>query len=273
MSFSDARVVQYASAGMILSGLLVTAGASALFPLRVSLSKVTALNPIPWAPRGLWGTGQHGKSPIFGLMWFLIYTGEVVYAVALATAAALGDVEMDASMMFNHASCVFAGLLMSSLWTPLFAENKRWCLLLATLILVATACVTLTGAILAKPFLTTRWFEDFGGVFTSIFAGWVTTAAALSVGTLTRVYNRGINKGAQNDEETSLFPVVLSVFLSTLAIAFANPVLPVPLFVALFFVKGIFKDWHVWGASLLCLLGIAVGTAMVFVYRAIGVFW
>ena len=264
MSASDARIVQYASAGLIASGLLITLGAGALFPLRTSLSNVTAGNPVPWAPRDFGGAGAPSKSPVYGVMWSLIYAGELFYSVALVIAAFQGEVDMDVSRMFNHAACVFSALLMSSLWSPLFAENKRWCLLLASVVLVTTACVVMLGAILATPFLTWSWWDDVGGAVTGLFAGWATVAAALNVGTVTRVYNRGLNKGETNDGEYSFFPISLASGLSILAIVFANPMLPVPLFVALFFVNGIFKDWRIWGAAIVCLLGIVIGTGVVF---------
>lgn len=274
MSTADATIVQYASAGMIASGLLITVGAGALFPLRTSLSAVTNKNPVPWAPRDFGGSGAPGKSPIYGVMWSLIYGGEFVYAIALTIAAWVGNVDTDVYRMFNHAACVFAGLLMSSLWSPLFAEQKRWCLLLASVVLVLTACVVTVGAIAAKPFLTRSWWDDWGAAFTSLFAGWSVVAAALSVGIVTRSYNRGMNKGAENEEEGSFFPLALAALLSVLAFTFANPILPLPLFVALFFVKDVFRDWKIWGAVVVCLIGIAGGTGMIFVYESAFVkFW
>ena len=256
-SIGDAQTVQFASAGLILSGLAITVGAMMLFPLRTSMSSITSQNQVPWSPRDFGGKGSPGRSPVYGVAWTTIYVGLAAYSFALLIAAAQrSNVDTDAARMFNSSACVFAALLTSSLWTPLFAERKRWTFVLAAAVLVFTAIVTMTGAIVAKPFFSEHWWDNFGGAVTSIFAGWTTVAAALSVGIVTRIYNRGLDKGKANEEEKSFFPFVLSVLLSALAITFANPLLPLPLFLALFFVKGIFlKDWRIWSASLVCAAG------------------
>ena len=275
MSSDDARIVQLAAAGLVASGLLVTAGATALFPLRTSIGAITRENPVPWGPRDLGGGGSPGSSPIYGAIWSFIYAGEFVFAVSLLVAAAQGRISSDSRRLFVHAACVFSALLVSSLWSPLFAERKRWCFLMASVVLVFTAVVAMMGAVVAKPFFDDEeWFESIGGAVTSVFAGWTTVAAALSIGIVTRVYNRGLDKGASNEDESSFFPLVLSVLLAVIAIVFANPILPVPLFVALFFVKGIaFKDGRVWGASIVCMAGIVVAVVILYVYRSAGEFW
>lgn len=255
----DRLTVQYASAGLIASGLLVTAGATALFPLRVSIGSVTRENPVPWSPKGFFGTGDAGSSPVFGIMWSVIYTGEFVYCVALLVEAARGRVENDSGVLFTHTSCVYAALLASSLWSPLFAERKRWCLLLASILLVFTAVVGMMGAIYSKPFNGVTGWHRFGGVVTSIFAGWLFVASGLSVGIVTRVYNRGLDMGESSPGERTFFPLLLSIILAVLAAIFSNPVLPAPLFVALFFVDGIASNWRIWAAAVVCVMGIVLG--------------
>ena len=284
MSSGDAQIVQYVSAGMIGCGLLVTVGAGALFPLKTSIGKVTSTNPVPWSPRELGGTGPVGKSPVFGLMWSLIYTGELIYMLMLLATAARNDVSSrGVSTVFNHSACVYSGLLMSSLWPAVFSEQKRWCFVLASVQLVVTSIVVTVGAVVAKPFLnavdsssSSNWVLDFGGVVTSFFAGWCSVAAALSIGIVTRVYNRGVNtppSSQPSQPETSLFPLVLSVALATISILFGNPVLLLPFLISTLFIKNAYGDWRVWGAMLVCLLGIAVSTATLLLYKQTGVFW
>jgi hypothetical protein len=93
------------------------------------------------------------------------------------------------------------------------------------------------------------------------------------VGITTRVYNRGIDAPATDDEGHSLFPLVLATTLTVLAILFANPILPAPLFIALWFVRGVFSDWRIWVALIVAVVGISGGAVMTWVYSTAGVFF
>ena len=256
---SDAQIVQFASAGMILCGLLCTVGASTLFPLKTQISKVTAANPISWSPRSFGGLEPAGKSPIFGMMWSVIYGGELLFAIFLLVAAAQRNVSGDAHerIVFNHASCVFSGLLLSCLWPALFSEQTKLFFILSSILLVISSVVLLIGAIISKPFAAGNWWLNFGGVVTSFFAGWVSVATAINIGIVTRVYNHGVNtRSNSNETSKSLFPLVLSVALAIVSIIFANPILSVPLLIATFFMKGIFSDWRIFCSTIVCVLAI-----------------
>lgn len=272
MSSGDAQIVQVVSAGLIVCGLLVIIGAGLLLPARTPLKEVTKNNPVPWSPRGFGGKGEVGSSPIFGVMWGSIYTGQLFYAILLLITAAQGNVS-DENLIFNQCACVYGGFLMASVWSPLFAEVTRASFVLASIVLLLTAGMVLVAAAVAKPFFVESWWNTVGGCVTSCFAGWATVAAGLSVGITTRIYNRGINSGKSNELEYSFFPLVLSVILAVLAITFANPIIPVPLFFTTFFLKGIYSDWWIFGATIVCVLGVASGTAMIFVYREIGLWY
>jgi hypothetical protein len=141
-------------------------------------------------------------------------------------------------------------------------------------LLVTCAALALTGAIVAKPFVDAQtWWAVLQGVVLSVFAGWASVAAGLSVGITTRVYNRGIDVDFKDDEHAwSPFPLVLSGLLAIIAILFANPLLPVPLAVSTAFMKN-FRKLYVWAALVVCVVGMCVGVAMAYVYRQIGVFW
>lgn len=259
---SDAQIVQFASAGLIACGLLCTIGAGALFPLRTPISEVTAKNPVSWSPRSFGGSNPAGKSPLFGIVWSIIYGCELFFAICLLVAAAQRDVSGDVSIVFNQSACVFSGLLLTSLWPALFSEQTKLSFLLSSILLVVASLVLLIGAVVAKPFAAGSWWLDFGGVATSFFAGWVCVAAAINIGTVTRVYNHGVN-ARSNSNESSLFPLVLSVALAIVSIIFANPILSAPLLIATFFINGIFRDWKIWGASIVCVVAIVIASLRV----------
>ena len=107
------------------------------------------------------------------------------------------------------------------------------------------------------------------------FAGWTIVAAGLSTGITVRVYDRGIaSKSEEADDAVSFFPLALSILLAVVSIVFACPVLPLPLFVALFFVRNLFRRWTLFVPLIVSAVGIGVGIAIVIVYRESGgVFW
>jgi len=266
---TDTLVVQFASSGMIASGLLSIFSATSLFPSRVTIGEVTRRNPVPWSPRDFGGGGSSGRSPIFGLMWTIIFTSQFAFALAVLVNALQQHEVRDPAVLFNQCACVAGALLMASLWAPLFKEERNWTFVLASILLVATAAMTSVGAVASKPFFMDEWYTMFGGISTTFFAGWTLVAAGLSVGIVTRINNRGMNAPEPKDTKgtSSYFPLVLSILAAVLAIVFANPIFPVPLLLTLPFVPGIVKDWWVWLPAIICAIGIGTGIAMVYVYQ------
>lgn len=266
MSSGDIRAVKYASAGMILSGLLVTIGLGVLLPLKGSIKDVTSKNYISWSPGGL--MGSQGRSPLFGFMWSFIYIGELIYALVIVLSEFLEMTDKtdatDVFTLFNHSACVYAALLLSSVWPSLFVQQKKWSFVLAAFVLVLTACILLIGAVISQPFSNNMWWNDIGAIVTSFFAGWVCVAAALNVGIVTRVYNRGVNANDTEEQQMSIFPLVLSIVLGIVCIFSFNPILPVPLFLSTFFIKGIFTDWRTWSATITCAVSITIASCLVF---------
>jgi hypothetical protein len=268
---SDVVVVQYAAAGVVAAGLLCVFSSSALFPTKVSIGEVSRRNPVPWSPRGFGGSGERGKSPVFGLMWGIIFSTQFAFSISTFVYALRQDEVVDDQSLFNQCACVAGSFLLASVWTPLFSEEKTWTFLLSSVLLVTTAILSTCGAVFSKPFFVEEWYTIFGGVATTFFAGWCLVAAGLSVGIVTRVNNHGLNAPERKDTPTnSFFPLVLSIVAAILAILFANPVLPVPLLLTLPFVPGITNQWRVWVPAIVCVVGIGVGGAMVLVYRASG---
>jgi hypothetical protein len=274
---SNNAVVQHASAGLLACGVLSNVATSLLFQNRRSIGEVSRRNPLVWAPRSFGGGGDPGSSPVYGLMWGFIYLGAFASATATLVATLQGsELQGHAAVasLFNSSANACGAFLIASLWGPLFTENRKWTFVAASVLLVTCAALALTGAIVSKWCVDAQtWWVVLNGVVVSVFAGWATVAAGLSVGMTTRVYNRGIDVDFKDDEHAwSPFPLVLSVFLAVLAIVFANPLLPVPLAVATAFVKN-FRQWYVWVPLVVCVVGMCVGVAMAYVYRQIGVFW
>jgi len=202
-------------------------------------------------------------------MWSVIFGSQFAFAVAVLVNALQQHEVRDPVSLFNQCACVAGALLMSSLWSPLFTEERNWTFVLASVLLVVTAAMTSTAAVVSKPFFVEEWYAAFGGISTTFFAGWALVAAGLSVGIVTRTNNRGMNAPEPKDTTgtTSYFPFVLSLLAAVLAIVFANPIFPVPLFLTLPFVPGLLKDWRIWIPAIVCVIGIGVGIVMVFVYR------
>jgi hypothetical protein len=277
----DYRVVQFVSSGLLACGLLVTLTVPLLFRPReggATVGAISSENRLSWSPRGFLGSGPPGKSPVFGLMWGTIYAGQLYLAVAVLIAAFRNDASTDPVALFTACACCFSATSVAAFWTPVFTLNTRAGFVASTVLLIVCALLATTGAISAKAFLNANIYQPFvevGLTFLGLFAGWTIVASGLSIGITTRVYDRGISsKSASADDAPSLSPLIVSVIVSVLAIVFACPALPLPLFVALFFVRGLFQRWTLWSALAVCAVGIGVGVAMVFVYRdSGGVFW
>jgi hypothetical protein len=274
---SNNAVVQYASAGLLACGILSNVATSLLFQNRRSIGEVSRHNPLIWAPRDLGGGGTPGSSPIYGLMWSAIYFGAFASAICTLVATTQGsDLQghAAAASLFNGSANACGAFLLASLWGPLFTEKKKWTFAVASVLLVTCAALALTGAIVAKPFVDAQtWWAVLQGVVLSVFAGWASVAAGLSVGITTRIYNHGIDAVVKEDDRAfSPFPLTLAVLLTVLSIVFASPLLPVPLAVASMFIKN-FRKWYVWGSLAVCVVGVVGGVVMALVYRQTGVFW
>ena len=81
--------------------------------------------------------------------------------------------------------------------------------------------------------------DTVGSVVCSFTAGWLIVAASLSVETTTRVYSKGVDAVDIDEPRYSLTPLIVAVAITITAAIAANPVLPVPLLISMFFVRGI----------------------------------
>jgi hypothetical protein len=167
--------------------------------------------------------------------------------------------------LFNSSASACGAFFIAALWGPLFTESRKWTFAAASVLLIACAAIALTGAIASTwGLLSQPWWMMMNGMVVSLFAGWTSVAAGLSVGITTRVYNHGIDTDVKEDDRAwSPFPIALSIMLATLAILFANPILPVPLAIATLFMKDM-RRFYVWASLVVCAIGIAIGAVNAF---------
>jgi tryptophan-rich sensory protein len=259
---SDTRIVQLVSAGLVACGLVAIASARMIWADGPSVGSVSESNRVSWSPRR-W---------VFGVMWSIIFGSQGIFVVATAVVSLLNTETDDIVALFTQSAAAAGGLLMASIWQPLFTARKQWATAASAVLLACVAIVTTIGAIASKPFLVGGWWETIGSCSTSFFAGWTLTAAGLNVGITTRVYNRGFDSASGKDG-LSLFPLILSMLVCVLSTVFANPVLSAPLFVALLTVPGVFQSWWLWAPALVALGGITGGVIVLYVYRGSGLWW
>ena len=150
---SNNAVVQYASAGLLVCGVLSNVATSLLFENRRSIGEVSRRNPLVWAPRDLGGGGTPGSSPVYGLMWSAIYFGAFASAICTLVATTQGS-ELQghaaAADLFNGSANACGAFLIASLWGPLFTEARKLTFAIASVLLVTCAALALTGAIVSK---------------------------------------------------------------------------------------------------------------------------
>ena len=259
---SDGRIVQLAGAALVVCGLVAISTMRTLLRGGLRVGDVSETNQLAWSPRDF----------VFGLMWSVIFASQGVFALSTAIVSLLNTDATDLYSLFTNCACAGSGLLMASVWEPLFVANTPWAIAASAALLVCVAAVTTLGAVASKPFFNDSWWECFGAISTSFFAGWTLTAAGLSIGITTRVYNRGLN-AVSTKTGMSPFPLVLSIVVCVLSVVFANPVLSAPLFIALLTVPGVFKSWWLWVPVLVTVCGIAGGVVMLYVYREGSVWW
>lgn len=268
LSDQDARIIQLASSGFLACGLVITASVPMIFPSIRSVKEVSRRNSVYWSPRGFLGN-KGGGSPMFGIAWGLIYTSQLYLSIGLLVSGLQSAIVPDPVGLFNACACTFAATMLSSFWTPLFTLSRPWTFAMSSALLLLCAAFATIGAVASKPFYHGLVWLDAGLAVSSVFSGWVITASAISIGITTKVYSRGVD--ADEQDEMSLYPIIVAVVLTILAIVFGNPVIPAPLFVATFFMP--ITRWSIWVATVICAVGIGVGIAMLYVYKSISLFW
>ena len=259
----DKRIVQFLSAAMPAAGLLAVWSARAVFSSNVTIGQVSRRNAVSWSPKAF--GGQKGRSPLIGAMWVLIFSSQFLFsATILYNTLVQNEFTTDVSSLFNQCALTAAALLVASVWEPVFLIERPWSFVLASVLLTTTASMATIAAVVADPFLQDNWYLVFGGVSATIFSGWTIVAAGLSVGIVTRVYNRGVGtREVDVDDTTSLWPLVLAIVTAVLSIAFSNPIFCVPLLATLFFVQGVATSWRIWAAVGVCVVGIVLGVLIV----------
>lgn len=256
------------SAGFLFLGLSTLAASSLAFRgSKNTVGNVTRKNMVPWSPSGFLGTGE--RSPVYGIMWGIIYTLAAGCIVGLIIAA-LGraPVHEPERLMWASFSC-FCCFLFSSLWELFYTRETPTGFVLASVILCLCAVVSGISSFLINPFADVRdsWAEDLCGVCFAFLFGWVLVATALSIGITTRVFNRGINANTIEEDETSWWPLALGILSIILSCVFFNGVIALPLLTASFFFRGFLKTWRVWIASVLAAVAAGVGVCLMLLDR------
>jgi len=267
LSDEDARTIQLVSSGFLTCGLAMAVLVPAVFPSIRSVKSVSERNSVFWSPRGF--LGAKGRSPIFGIAWFLIYSSQLYLAVALLIVSLQNSILPDPIGLLNGSACIFAATMLSSLWTPLFTLAKPWAFTASSTLLILCAVFATVGVVACKPLFHGVIWLDIGLAMLSIFSGWVITAAAISIGITTKAYSRGVDSIEQ--DEASLAPIIVSILLFVLGVVFANPVLPATLLVATLFMP--IQMRSIWISTVICAAGVGAGVVMVYVYRNTGLFW
>jgi hypothetical protein len=203
-------------------------------------------------------------------MWGLIYLLLIIYAVLLLI---LGT--NDGGVRgFVATALAAAALFTSAAWTPVFSLQSSAGFAVSAGILVLTALLAITAAILSRPFL----FENQNGVFTlggvafSIFSGWVTVAAGLNVAIATRAFDFGLTGAARRDskDEQTLTPLILSAVIAAISIVFGNPIFATPALVALLATKAALGQWRIYVSLIIILVAFGASIGLLLVYRESG---
>lgn len=258
------------SSGLLGVGLAsVAAGALTFQGLsRNTVRDVTKKHAVPWSPVGFLGAGSSGgSSPIFGAMWWVIYLLCLISSVCTLFAGLGKQTAHNAQNLCFACLCCFSALLFTSFWNIVFVQGKGWSFVVSAVILLMVTVLMGVALYLVNPFVhkSASWFENVTGIFFSFFFGWALVAFAVSLGTVTRFYNRGESR--LDEQESSWWPFSLGVLTLVLSCVFTNGVLPVPLLVASLFFRGYTRMWQVWSSTLLALAGVGAGVALLLVRR------
>ena len=155
------------------------------------------------------------------------------------------------------------------------SKTKEVFLWVACAILLIAAIFAVTGSALLQAW--TLPGPQYGtliflGPGYGLFAGWLLFAAALNLSTAISYnsYPSGTLRWPETKTEythrDSLWPPVLALVISTIAVLILDPAIPLPMLVAIFLFTP--RQWTHIAASLVCAVGIGVATLLVFLERA-----
>jgi len=257
------------SSGLLSVGLASVAAGSLTFrgSSKKTVSEITKKNTLPWSPSELLGSGSGGRSPIFGLMWSIIYLWCAVCVVILLYAGLSKQNPHNAQGLSWSCLCCFLALLLASFWNIVFIQNKSWSFVLSAVILLLITLSLGVAVYFTNPFVhkSISWFENVTGMFFSFFMGWSLIALGLSLGTATRFYSRGESR--LDEEQSSWWPFSLGVLTLILSAVYTNGFLSIPLVAASLFFRGFTRHWQVWSSTVLAVVGVGVGIVLMLIRR------
>lgn len=232
-----------------------------------------------------WRVEYSPDSRVFGI-WTLIYTW-MAFSVVSQLISAFGEHTYAAEAWTNY--LVAYSWMLCGVWTFFFSgsanSNRRTGVVLGAFILTSS-CLCAVGAVAIEHSWrspTSAWRIVGVGVPYSLFAGWLCVATALNMGTATLALHRNADNAcryqgerystlveASPSESVSLqswVPFTVALLISICAFLLPDPILPIPLLVAIAFMKGHLKHWMA-----LELLGLSVAVCGVMAAFQIHVF-
>lgn len=200
------------------------------------------------------------SSPAFGI-WALIYTFAVLTAV-LQLYAYSTNVEFFANK--TAINLYTAAWACATLWTPFFTAQTGFSLIVAAVLLTATASLALSASTIQNGWASVNsgdarkpWFMDTAF---SLLAGWTTVASVLSVGIAWKANDavpdvcqyyprRGNLLTSPFDQSFEFALVFIAASVSAIAAWVPDPILPLPVAWAIFFTN---PNYGSWTAFIIC---------------------
>lgn len=191
------------------------------------------------------------------LIWSVIYLSTFLSAL-LQLLNELDGVELCTAAPWANTLWAYAWLL-CALWPCVFGRRNRAAIVLAACVLVSAA-ICAVGAVSVDHAWRRKRVACVAlvGVPMSLFAGWLCTAAALGVG-IAFAANTRAPDACENDLRDyntrvwadpadarsweSWVPLALAAVLSAGAFLLPDPVLPLPLMWAVFWMRGHLRNW------------------------------
>lgn len=207
-----------------------------------------------------WRLSYSPASPAFGI-WAVIYIwtiGSIVGQLAKGYTAPTYLAEPQTSYLMGLA------WLLVGLWGLTFgrgADRDRPAYIALAAFVLAAASVVAMGAVVVEHSWRSMdaWRIVGVGVPYSLFAGWLCVATTLNIGIAVESASRPPDYRCERGPRrystllradpidarawSSWVPLLVSILLSAAAFVIADPVLVVPPFVAVWFMKGHFKNW------------------------------
>ena len=263
---------------VIMSSVILAGGTGlSLAASAISLKgndKQTALlskMKIPSAPRGFLGQGDNpGSSPVYGIMWTIIYAVNIASSVFLLLAGLSNTIipESDADACFNASACMGAAFIATSAWPMTYeltnshsaspGRHLTWPLWMSVAIVAVASVLGLWGLHIYQPalkgdlavflLLSVPW---------SFFVGWLLIATAVGIA---MAYSADIHGGPREyydsvEPDTWFGPLLATSVVAIIAGSYGEPFLALPAVLYTLFIRLDWKHGLAFGAAVLGVAG------------------